>query len=1147
MKWNNQLKRLGSLLLCAALTAGLLAPAAWADESVVHIRSRMDWEQLIQNCRLDTWSQGKTVLLECDLDLIGASAVPTFGGVFDGGGHTIRGLKLSNEGDHQGLFRYVQEGGTIKNLTVSGVVSPEGTCSSVGGIAGVNSGTITQCQYQGAVDGTDQIGGIAGINEPSGTIINCAAEGSITGEHYTGGITGENYGSVVQCTNRAQVNTKRANISPELDEVNWEHLNSTENVPACTDTGGIAGYSKGVIQSCVNRGDVGYPHTGYNVGGIVGRQSGYVDGCTNYGAVQGRKEVGGVAGQMEPYTLLKFEEDTLHALLDELDVLNGILNRTMDDADQSRHQLSEQLTAVSELTNSARKDATGMLDDVKDLGEGTIDTVNDLSARISKVIDQSVPVVEDMQAMSESLSRAISQLEEGLEKLESASGDGNSAVAELRRAITALKGASDQVDRALTRIRNAVSALKNALGSNEEVKSALEELAAGMADLKTGLDSTSTAVRQLIGAMGGIENLPNWGEIDPDDLTAELEAVSKALDTMGQAVQNIHAALKRAAGAWKDDIKEDAQLFRQTVQTIAAGLKDIAASGAGISGALEHIQKMGPFLDGVQAALLEASESIRDGMWELSDGAGDMASALERLRDILEELSEEPELVFPKLDSSFHEKEARLDGTLDCLADQMEQINQIVEQAGDQLSGNIKGISSQFQTITDLLRDAQENSGEDEDHLVDVSEEDAADITLGKVSGCVNYGSVDGDVNIGGLTGSMSIEFDFDPEDDITSQGSSSLNFQYLTRAVLYDGINYGTVTARKNGAGGIVGRMGLGLLLSCQGYGDVKSTRGEYVGGIAGISYAAIRNSWAKCSLTGNKYVGGIAGFGTDISACRALVEISEGTAYIGAIAGEMDGVLEENYFVSETLGGVDGVSYFRKAQPLSYSELMQMEHVPAAFESFQVTFTAQGETVAVVPFQYGKALSREQLPQVPEREGFYGLWEDFTWDAPKFDAVVEAVYSPWLTTISSEDGKILAEGNFTQESVLRKTDSSQQPPHLAGQEEVYGQWQVEIQQAQEFTALRIWVPEEGGKAASVWVYTQQGAWEKQPAVREGSFLRVELSGQSAVLCVTQSPARGILWLGLLCAAVLAAGLALIAKKREKHKKAQHKAAAGK
>ena len=71
-------------------------------------------------------------------------------------------------------------------------------------------------------------------------------------------------------------------------------------MPAGTDIGGIAGFSNGVIQSCKNVGNVGYEHMGYNVGGIVGRQSGYLDGCKNTGIVNGRKDVGGIAGQLEP-------------------------------------------------------------------------------------------------------------------------------------------------------------------------------------------------------------------------------------------------------------------------------------------------------------------------------------------------------------------------------------------------------------------------------------------------------------------------------------------------------------------------------------------------------------------------------------------------------------------------------------------------------------------------------------------------------------------------------------------------------------------------------------------------------------------------------------------------------------------------------
>lgn len=74
-----------------------------------------------------------------------------------------------------------------------------------------------------------------------------------------------------------------------------------------------------MIQSCTNTGSVGYEHMGYNVGGIAGRQSGYLDGCRNTGTVQGRKDVGGIAGQLEPQVTLRYNEDLLDQLWGKLE------------------------------------------------------------------------------------------------------------------------------------------------------------------------------------------------------------------------------------------------------------------------------------------------------------------------------------------------------------------------------------------------------------------------------------------------------------------------------------------------------------------------------------------------------------------------------------------------------------------------------------------------------------------------------------------------------------------------------------------------------------------------------------------------------------------------------------------------------------
>ena len=58
----------------------------------------------------------------------------------------------------------------------------------------------------------------------------------------------------------------------------------------------VNGVVKGEVHSTVS----GIMNAVVNVGGIVGRTDGFVSGCINQGAVYGRKDVGGIAGQAEP-------------------------------------------------------------------------------------------------------------------------------------------------------------------------------------------------------------------------------------------------------------------------------------------------------------------------------------------------------------------------------------------------------------------------------------------------------------------------------------------------------------------------------------------------------------------------------------------------------------------------------------------------------------------------------------------------------------------------------------------------------------------------------------------------------------------------------------------------------------------------------
>lgn len=163
----------------------------------------------------------------------------------------------------------------------------------------------------------------------------------------------------------------------------------------------------------------------------------------------------------------------------------------------------------------------------------------------------------------------------------------------------------------------------------------------------------------------------------------------------------------------------------------------------------------------------------------------------------------------------------------------------------------------------------------------DVSEESLHSAVRGKAESCRNYGSVSADRNGGGIAGAMAIEYDYDPEDDWMMSDEASLHFTYQTRAILLDCSNYGTVAAKKSCAGGVTGRMDIGTISGCGGYGNVSSEGSDYVGGVSGLSRSSIRNSYAKASLSGGRYIGGIAlAPGENISGCIAMVEITDSHA---------------------------------------------------------------------------------------------------------------------------------------------------------------------------------------------------------------------------------------------------------------------------
>lgn len=1133
---------LAFLLFFTWMPIDFLTVSAQGDS--VTISSVEEFQRLARDCSLDTWSQGKQIVLMNDLDFTGKEFVPipTFGGTFEGGGYTISGVVLSAGSPVQGIFRYIQKSGLVQNLSVSVSISSGEGKDTFGGIAGNNRGNIQNCKFYGNINGKSIVGGIAGINEAEGRIGNCTSQGILNAQKYAGGIAGENFGILLKCSNQSKVNTTSEEAALKLEDIQLEQLDlnqldkNTAPLSGHTDSGGIAGYSGGILQSCYNYGTIGYPHMGYNIGGIVGRQSGYINSCYNYGQVLGRKDVGGIAGQMEPHMILQYSEDQLQQLNSEMNRLHTLTNQALANVNATSDTVSNRIRTLSGYASDARDSSKNLLEQtsdyagqVSDFVNQSMDAVNDISAIVTETLDKLVPVTEDLKTASDTLSEAIGQLSDALGQMENIAQSTKDALQEMQKALDYLDASVSNLQAGIRKIQIGTDRLLDAVtgGDPERILQALVQLSEGLGDFKTALGDMGTALRNLKDALFPID----WGNLEQQK--KEIAAAGDALDTALKAGGAAVSEMQKAIDILRSN-SIDWERLRSALRMLDRALDNFSTAGAEARKSIQNMITAMNSLQDASDAAEQMVQGIRNSLNTMQTATDRITSALDKGGDIIRDLANREPITFPALDSDFHLDTDQLYSSLSGVSTQLNYLNDDLHSAGKQFTSDLQAISDQFQVIMQLLIDAVSEQDKDLSDLAqDVSEQDVSSATDGKVSACVNYGAVEADLNVGGAVGSMAIEYDLDPEDDISSVGKKSLNFRYEAKAVLLGCVNEGTVTAKKDYAGGLAGRMNLGTIQECEGYGTVQSTDGDYVGGIVGLSDAAVRRSYAKCTLSGRKDVGGVAGQANKMTDCYSIVHIEKGSGLVGAVAGarsKKDSGISNNYFLDTGWAGIDNISYAGIAEPISYEELSRRSQLPDKFLQFILTFRADGKVLGEEVLKFGESLPASRMPQIPEKEGYYSAWPEFDFSNITFSAVLDAVYTPWITVLTSletdeKSGKALAlaEGKFRDTAVLSVTDSAEAPPSREKGESL-AVWNVKIDGADsaegQETPVRLLRPA-GAKRVRVWVMSG-GEWQELSCRKNGSYLIVSMDGTENTFCMTSSEGT-VIWL------VIGAGILLI------------------
>lgn len=447
---------------------------------VIGIHSEEEYLQFVKDCRAGMDTTKVCVQLGRDIHLEGHGAdgmIASFSGWFDGNGHTISGLQISGGSGAMGLFGYIEEGALVENLYVEIEIEADDANNYVGGIAGVNAGTIAHSSASGRMITVGACGGIAGINGPTGRIEDCIGNCTISSLKSVGGMIGINRGEVENCTNTGSINAEsdwlyfddETTFSLTKEGILKRFVSYAES--GC-DIGGIAGYSDGVILDSINTGVIGYAHSGKNAGGIVGRMSGWISGCRNEGKVFGKRNVGGIVGQLEP-TLIGDGENAIGDAVDNLDYL------------------SQKLTAdVTKVSNTISNEVSNIQDTITEgIQDGVTDRIDTENAsEWASDFDQA-----DVEKVKEDMSSAIDRLtstDKSYEDLKKEAGDSISADVEkgkdaldqygfdadtyrmiqdkilntsesIEQSYKQVHAASTTVTRDIDAINNQVSALKN--------------------------------------------------------------------------------------------------------------------------------------------------------------------------------------------------------------------------------------------------------------------------------------------------------------------------------------------------------------------------------------------------------------------------------------------------------------------------------------------------------------------------------------------------------------------------------------------------------------------------------------------------------------------------------------------------------------
>ncbi len=1066
------------------MTLNFLPPAVKAEETV-SISTISDFRSFTEKCVYDEYSKNKKFVLQNDIDLHGEEikSAQVFCGVFEGGGYSIKNLKLTAEGSDKGLFGNVTKDGQIRDLNVSGEISisddkdanesiflqraesilsrtdvktenGDERASSAGGIAGRNSGKIVNCSFEGKIDGINRVGGIAGYNAMTGVIDSCANSALVSGIDETGGIAGYNEG-------RIKLSKNKGTICPEADE-------NTKNI------GGVSGNSEGAVVMCSNDGAVGSDSFGDNAGGICGKQSGEIRECINNGAVDGRRSVGGICGRFEPYTDIELSYESAKAAVEkQADILKNDLESAKSKILDYALGLLDGKEFISSLSSELG------LSGAADKASSRLDTLTDAASNMMNSVADGVNSVSDG-GLSDSIKDAFAKAGDSLEK----AGD-------------AIEKAGDSVEK-----------------GSDSLSSFTDETKDALKDAGESLDNSLESLDDFLSEFDG----------KGDEISALINNLNDSLDEGRADVNDIQEKL----GSRLDDMSSDADRVIDNLDETHDSLLRLSSSLRATS------SELGDVLDRVEDALDGADSEMK----KLKNNIDSLKNKLKELADEIIgtiESTNKPQLPGVSLptrrpsESPSPSPEAE-SGTYRAVPDEI-----------------IDGGYDVEPSVVGMIKDFLAPRAYAEENKTAISDLKSADISLPRLIGdenadtalikyCVNNGEVNGVEQAGGIAGGVGFESVVRSGESITLPDGTKVDGDSVLKAVVDACISGGKITAKSNYAGGICGKSDIGNIKNSLSYGEIEVSDGSYAGGAAGMSGGEIVNCAAVNDIAGNDHIGGIAGSGKDIRNSYSLPRLDGSAENSGAIAGAVSGDIENTYFIDEGLSGIDGVNLEGRAEAIKPEDMASSEGVMpeklknlgedgfymeqgglympqiraiarndaesigATLQSkssemakfrFNVVFRDKDREVKAITVDYGTVLDESDIPKLGEENGNVPVWDKDVHKPIIRHTVFNAVYNKAATTISTDEEPplLLAESVFDEGTEVYVKDETVNFD-FDGYEKG-GAYSFSFNK-DAYDAIKVHIRDENKKAAKVALLTD-GKWTVTDCTLDNSYVVFE------------------------------------------------------